>query len=682
MPTTTPPALPAPPPPDPHAVVLRRWDLYFAVAFGLAVGFNLVTIWVTPWLPMGDYGGWLELIDVVARHDDPETLFSTYYALPQGFEPNSLVVHLGSWLAHLMPTQVVGKVMLSWYVVGLPLGALMLAQAFGRSRWLAFLALPLTFNALFNVGLLNFLVALPFLPMLLAIARNHATHRRTVDGVWLGVLLMLLFYAHVLAFLMAVGMIAPLLLVGLRRPRDIVHLGWVAPSLALLAIWVMRKYVQAEPTEAGLSLAGPEGLNVVFQSIDHRIEQFHAWGMRYFRDATDDVVFVVLALTWFGLMAASQTRPNSPPAERPRLLGALRDHALELVTLGCIGAYFALPSYMREIELIAERVVVPLLLLLAVWPRLRLERSRLHWLIVPAVIVSLVYPWLVHRKFQQFNRTSVAELPQLIADLPPRSRLAYVMLETEIPGFYMGPLWHIPKALMATVNGGVTDDSFAIRPHCPVQFQPGRSPKPLAPTFWRGGDLSAWDYVLVRGQALPFSPIQHPALEIVHLGENGWFLFKVRPPRPGVTVMAGSDGGDAVSHDCREGDVMRGFAVVTDAEGIESLQPQCSSMAWAGPWLGTGNARGNKRIGCETNERLIGIAGTIDGFVRSLAPVCAPLDTALDENRVERVAPSVGVQRGAPFRVTCPAGRMAAGFRGRAGARIDAMGLRCTDPAP
>ncbi len=36
---------------------------------------NLWAVWSVEWLPLGDLGGWIELMDVAARHEDPATLY-------------------------------------------------------------------------------------------------------------------------------------------------------------------------------------------------------------------------------------------------------------------------------------------------------------------------------------------------------------------------------------------------------------------------------------------------------------------------------------------------------------------------------------------------------------------------------------------------------------------------------
>jgi hypothetical protein len=602
----------------------------FALLFGLALAFNAIAVLTPGWLPMGDVGGWIELIDVVARHDDPATLYAATYLPPTGLEPNSLVVHVGSWLCTFMRADEAARALTLWYAVGTPLAVLLLAVTLGRSRWLALLSAPMVFNALFNVGLLNFLAAFPLLFVAPALARRLALHGRWRDGVALAAVSVALFYAHVLAFMMGLGFAGLVLLLDLRRPRDLLRLAALAPAGLLLGRWVWRKYVEAEPTEAGLALAGPDGLGLVFETPAQRMAAFHDWGLRLFRDAADETLFLIALGTWLALMAASQAGAASPVPSGGETSGDARparaeargvaSATLELLTFGALAAWLALPSHMQEIQIIAERAVMPLLILLTLWPRVDLDRGRARWLLVPAVFGALVYPWAAQARFGRFDREVVAGLPAMIQALPPRSRLAFVMYDTEAPVTYMGPHWHLAKALMAVENGGVTDDSFAIRPHCPVQFRPGQSPTPLSREFWNDDKLLRWDYVLLWGREVPREARAHPLLAVVS-EDAGWHLLAVRRPTPGPRLMAGGTAGETGEEGCA-GSPVQALHAGTDDDGVTALDVQCPRGGRR--HLGPAEAKARSRVGCRDGETLIGLHGYADTELRALGAVCMP----------------------------------------------------------
>jgi len=299
---------------------------------------------------------------------------------------------------------------------------------------------------------------------------------------------------------------------------------------------------------------------------------------------------------------------------------------------------------------------------------------------LPVLAVALLYPWAVHHRFKRFNREDVGVLPALIQELPPRSRLAYVMLDREIKLTYMGPLWHIPKALMAVENGGMTDDSFAIRPYCPVQFLPEKSPQSPGPQFWRAANLTTWDYVLVHGLNPPSEALRSPAVELVD-SAPGWFMFKVMPRPDGLVLVAGGPGGADVAYDCPEFGHLSGLQVAVGDASVETLQPLCKERGERGPRLGVQALAPVLAVACGRNETLLGFHGTADVLIRSLGPICLKAGRTWSDDAIHDTAAVGHPETGLVFRLVCPKGESASGFRGRVGTGIDAVGVRC-EPLP
>jgi hypothetical protein len=70
----------------------------------------------------------------------------------------------------------------------------------------------------------------------------------------------------------------------------------------------------------------------------------------------------------------------------------------------------------------------------------------------------------------------------------------------------------------------------------------------------------------------------------------------------------------------------------------------------------------------------IGVRGRADNMVRSLGVLCSNPDAT-------GLAGKGGEERGAPFTLPCPPGKVLAGIQGRAGSLIDAIGIACV-PKP
>jgi hypothetical protein len=209
------------------------------------------------------------------------------------------------------------------------------------------------------------------------------------------------------------------------------------------------------------------------------------------------------------------------------VLGFLRSRSLELITLCCTIAYFALPTSMNQLGLIAERVVIIIALLLTAWPLVNFKTWSTRIVLVPLTAAVLAYPLLVREKFQTFERDLVGELPRAIAELPDRTKLAYILWDKGNSLTHFGTLWHIPQAINALENGGTTDEGFAVRPYTAVQFKKGKTPVRLPDEFWKSSHLRDYDYVLLLCPWEPMRPLKRKQMLELTFHDGLWWLFKV-----------------------------------------------------------------------------------------------------------------------------------------------------------
>jgi len=515
--------------------VLSGPGLFWAL-LSLVLGLHLWSVWVVRWIPLGDLGGWIELMDVMGRYDDPRTMYGGIYELPRSVDPNSLAVYFGALVAPLVRADAAAKLLVSWYVVGIPLSMLALLRAFGRSRWLVFLASPLTFNALYNGGLLNYLIGMPLLFFGAALARRVAMRRGVLRAALLSVVLAGLFFSHALIFLIGWAVILAVFVLSVSSWRGALRAWAFAVPLPLFGFWYYRKFIALETTEKGLSLGTKEGFGFVFMPFDDRFSEAYTWGMRFFRDNSDEVLTIFLMVAWAALMLLGRSSMERGAEEgdaaggddRPGFFPFVRRHALELVTGCCLVAYFVMPSHMHEVQIIAERVVILVALLVAAWPRIDTGTRPVRVFIALAVVAALVYPVHVARKFEKFSTEIVGGLPEGIAALPDRTRMSYVTWDRPEPVTCMGAHWHIPKAIHAVENGGVTDDSFAERANNTVQYKKGKTPSRLFEQFWKNPHMRDYDYVLLYAAGKPEEALRQKSIELV-FQDKSWYLFKVLP---------------------------------------------------------------------------------------------------------------------------------------------------------
>ena len=650
------------------------WPRAFPWLLGLLCVLQVAPVWLTTWLPMGDLGGHLELMDIVARYHDPHTVYAATYVLPHGLNPNTVALYLAAalpWLGALA----ISKLLISLYLIGVPWSLLLLSRAFGRSPWLVLLSLPLSWNALVNVGFLNYIIALPLLFAILAWARV-ASER---GGLWrlfgLALSLVLLFFCHMIAFLIGLGMAAAVLLAWLPSWRHAGRLLALAPALWPLLHWIKRKFVDLEATEAGRTFGGGS-LGLIRLPLRQLAAQIPAWGMQFFRDKSDDIAFGIVCGLWLIALGIGVWQAR----KLPRIQGIvawLRSQGLEILTLCCIAAYFVLPSHMNEMANITERIVVQVLFLLVLLPQVRFE-GRLRWLIVPMALLAACFPLVVHAHFQQFEREEVGHLPQALKRLPEHSRLGYLLWDRDNQVTFMGPLWHLPRAMFVLAQGGVTDDSFAARPYTPVQYQPGKTPEKLDDEFWNNPHVFDYDHVLIRTRQKPVEVLRQPMLELI-FAEGEWWLFKVRKDghQAGSALVQGGTGGTAAFWDCPKGQVLAGVTVRSGAY-LRGLQAHCrfagqdAARGATGARLGEWQAPEREtQLQCAPGERVLGFFGRSAALVDQLGLVCGVPGGA--RTRTE----PAGGSGGEPFERLCPRVMAAIGVQGRFGALVDAAGLDC-----
>jgi len=654
----------------------ERPAVFWTVLLSLCA-LQLLPIWAVRWLPMGDLGGHLELMDIMARHGDPATLFAQTYHLPTGLQPNTVAL----WLAHWLPglgALVVAKLLMSLYVLGLPAALAALAKAFNRSPWLALLALPLTWNALVNVGFLNYFIALPLLLATIALAVQLGRHGGRWRLAGLTACLALLFFCHVLAHLIALGMAAFTLAWFLPSWRKTWRLLAIVPALPLAGFWATRKFIALESTETGRTFAqAGGGLDLAFLPKSALVEQMPTWGMRFFRDGSDDKAFLALVVIWLIWLAVGvwQRRRENTRKLTWRTSALLYQHwGLEVLTLCSLAAYFVLPTHMSEMDVITERVVVQILLLLAAWPKIRFV-GRAAWLLVPAIVLSAGYSLVVLVHFQQFEREDLDGLPAALEQLPPRTKLAYLLWHHENSVTYMGPLWHLPRAIFVLHTGGLTDDSFAVRPYTPVQYRQGRTPVQLSGDFTHELKLFDYDYVLIRSQSAPAAALASPNLhQRWHRGE--WWLFNVQRGRRQALHgwSHGGNGGTERFWDCPKGEALTGLTVQTDGSLIRGMAGHCQGHR-AGPRFGLGEGATHV-LACAPGHHVVGLLGRSGAAIDAVGLLCAGTD-----GQVSRIDP-VGGAGGLPFERRCETGEVAVGIQGRFGAWADAVGLVCGKPTP
>jgi len=228
-------------------------------------------VWAYTYFPSFDGPSHLHNADVLRRYSLPDfPAFREYYTLHQGLFPNWLTQTLLAGLVGIVPPLVAEKLVLTGYVLLLPISARYALRALGPSAGVVgFLSFPFIYNYFMHMGLYNFGYSIGL--FLIAAGywlRSPARlgYRRTLT---LAGLLVLLYFAHVISLVAAcllmcllaacedvAGMRQALMASRTRRlwildfaPRRLLWLGAaMTPSLALTLAFMVRQRSQGSLT--------------------------------------------------------------------------------------------------------------------------------------------------------------------------------------------------------------------------------------------------------------------------------------------------------------------------------------------------------------------------------------------------------------------------------------------------
>jgi hypothetical protein len=180
------------------------------VLFFALLALHVLPLWLFPFFPSQDGPSHLENA-VILRTYQSSDLLQACYTLSPHFDPN--------WLGHLvlaglmtfLPPLIAEKVLLTGYVVLLPLGArYALNGVRPGAGWLAVLTFPFVQHFLFHMGFHNFCYSLAVFFFVTGYWLRHADHFGARQTLTLAALVVLLYFCHLVAVVMALTLVGTL----------------------------------------------------------------------------------------------------------------------------------------------------------------------------------------------------------------------------------------------------------------------------------------------------------------------------------------------------------------------------------------------------------------------------------------------------------------------------------------
>ena len=169
----------------------------------------LIPIWAFQYLPTQDGPSHLNNAQILSQYTNPAYNFQKIYDLRLEPFPNWLS-HAG--LAALMwvfPPLVAEKILLSLYVIGFPLAFIYFLDAVNPAKKpLGLFSFAFIYNYLFMMGFYNFVFSIPLAFCTLGYFWKRRFRLRFSQAVVLNLLLLMVYFGHMITYLVALGSIA------------------------------------------------------------------------------------------------------------------------------------------------------------------------------------------------------------------------------------------------------------------------------------------------------------------------------------------------------------------------------------------------------------------------------------------------------------------------------------------
>lgn len=510
-----------------HDQIGQKWtDRLFLIAFVLLTAGSLVPIWLIRILPMQDVWQHLALVDIIHNYNAPGSIYPDYFLLPDVPKPNLFYYYMTSWLGYITPSlEFANKVLLSAYVITFPLSYLYLLRSFDRSKWLALFVFPFVFNAMFYLGFVAFLLAMPMMLVTVGAYRRFMKAKDRRAGlrycVITSVFLLLSFFTHAHVFLLSSMLLVVLWLLYVEDFWDgAFKLAPFAPSMTFFMPWFIVYFIENVPSSSGVSFGSADNFfGPKYYNASKLISTFFNYVSNYFHRPTDDTVFLVVMLLVMVLLIVRRA-PRVPAGERRKL----RYFDIEILTVVLAVSVIVLPHHIQAQSIVSLRHILPALLLFFAWPVLDDAPRRIKWTTMAALFVTCVVSiGVVTDGFLRFDR-EIDGYPALFDTTLGGKRLLKVAQKQNSKVVNTGAFWHIHH-LYGVTKGGVSNAEFAERPHNPIGFRPGMTPPKMGPDFTQNPAWRYYDYVLVRRE--PASDISRVKDSLEQISFNrGWTLYR------------------------------------------------------------------------------------------------------------------------------------------------------------
>jgi hypothetical protein len=495
--------------------------------FFILLVLHLVPIWIITFFPTQDGPVHVHTASVLRYYFNPDFLaFQEYYTIRRSFDPNWIGHLLMGGLMYFFSPLVAEKLLLSFYVITLPLSIYYVLLAIDKnSVFLALLSFPFIFNYSLHMGFYNFCLSLPIFFLLLGYWLRYQDKLSTSKILTLSLLVLVLYFSHIVSFVSAAITLATIVFwracvhgseTTYSFPKKLKTV-WIISRQGLVSLVIM--FLPATVLLAGYFFRNPGSSEnaSVMPSVSEVITRFIKIGggtevvsFSYYEIIVAVILhFFILSLIIYSLYCRYLQK---------------RIHIWDGFFIGAViffGLYLFLPNEMAGGSVIQPRLALYIFLLLLLWLGTKTYspwfRSRLQLAMVAIAIsflsLNTAKYWQLNSFFEEYASIEdkvVSNRTLLPLNFSPRG---YSDDKQEL-SIRVEPFLHAQGYIAAMANLIDLGNYQATTDYFLIKFHPERNPYRIMPKFNRVGtseeaqvDFSLYrqlsggsvDYVLLSG---------------------------------------------------------------------------------------------------------------------------------------------------------------------------------------
>lgn len=346
-----------------------------ALLIGVLIVVYLLPIWLFPYFPTQDGVSHVYNSQILAAYNNPEYQFRDYYEINWYPFPNWLSHFSLAVLMFVFPSLIAEKIFLSLYVILFPLAIhyfLSAVQRGGRHP-LVILSFTFIYNYLFLMGFYNFAVSVPLFFLALGYWWKHKDEMNRTRIILLNLLIVIIYFAHLISYAFILFSIALLALFYFRRDikRILITGCYLLPAAILLLIYLPTSDLLAgDPPEFGIGRIGALFNNLIGMHVLVAYDNPPSW-------ISAAVSVLLLFLVGVTLWKNRRDPEKSPFGQR----------AFLCLAVVLFGLYFILPNAIGPGGWVNDRLAILAVLALFAWFRVL---DPLPWKRVFTVLVTLL----------------------------------------------------------------------------------------------------------------------------------------------------------------------------------------------------------------------------------------------------------------------------------------------------